>query len=342
MKKTGEKKTRILFLDIAKGLAIFFMFTQHCMIIHEVNAGEGENLLANFFVLLGTAPAAPVFMLIMGIFVMNSRASLQKNLIRGLRLLLLGYFLNLLRFTIPLLIAGNSGFIYLMEETPLDMFLAVDILQLSGISIILGALIKKAINYRLFPLFIFIVLIISPLLWGKFGNNPFSSVLWGDGKNVYFPFFPWFTYPLLGMYLSQYFLNLQKMKRYFRQFSLIGVLMAIFGILIFDFFPIGDYHRSGAAIHLLIIAFVFLWLNGCYWVSQKFNTKNQIFTTLTFWSKHVTAIYFIQWVLFGWSILIFDANKQNAYFAALIGLCVLILTHFLVKNKKIQQLFALI
>lgn len=122
--------------------------------------------------------------------------------------------MNLLRFSIPLFIVGTAGFQLIDGETPLSMFLAVDILQLAGLAFIAG------------------------------------------------------------------------------------ISLVVISILTFDLLPVGDYPRSGA------------------------------------------AIYFIQWVLFGWSILIFDAHKQNAYVAALIGLVVLIFTHLLIKTKFIKKVFS--
>ena len=337
--KSSKEKSRILYLDLAKALAILFMIMQHCMIIHERSAGEGESILANIFVLLGTAPAAPVFMLVMGIFLMSSGSSFQKNIFRGIKLILLGYLLNLLRFTIPLLITGAAGFQYTAGETPLSMFLSIDILQLAGLSMIVGSLFKKTINKKVFPVIILFILLVSPFLWSQFGNSSLFSILWGNAKNVYFPFFPWFIYPLLGMYMSKYLLDIQKINKNLKKISLIGIVTIVLGILFFDFFPIGDYHRSGAAIHSLIIGFIFLWLPICFRLANKFK-EGKIVKVFSFWSKNVTAVYFIQWVLFGGSILFFDANKQNAYVAAIIGLLVLILTHFIVKSRILKKFFS--
>ena len=86
-----SQKKRILYLDIARGFAILFMFTQHCMIVHEKTSGFGDTILGNIFVFSGTAPAAPVFMIVMGVFLMRSKASLQKNIFRGIKLIFLGY-----------------------------------------------------------------------------------------------------------------------------------------------------------------------------------------------------------------------------------------------------------
>ena len=217
MGQNNQIKKRIYYLDIARGFAIFGMFTQHCMIVHEVSAGEGESLLANLFVLLGTAPAAPVFMLIMGAFLMKSKASTRQNIWRGIKLLILGLILNFLRFTIPLLIAillYGSDSLHLAEgETLLTLSFSVDILQLAGLSLIFCTLIKRIAEQKnTIPFLILIVLLASPFLWGKFGGNPFSDLFWGDAKTVYFPFFPWIIYPLLGMYLSRHLISGKTLK----------------------------------------------------------------------------------------------------------------------------------
>lgn len=300
-------------------------------------------MLANFFVLLGGAPAAPVFMLIMGVFLMRSKASTKKNIFRGIKIILLGYLLNLLSFTIPLLVAGENEYIYFAGEMPLDMLFSVDILQLAGLSIILGTLIKKIINNKIAaPLIILTILIISPLLCEYFGDNNLFSILWGKGNTVLFPFFPWFAYPLLGMYLSKYLLDMASIKINLKKLALYGSPVLIIGLLSLVIVPVGGCGRRGILAHLWIFGFVFEWLPLCYWAFQKIDAKNAIVRTLVFWSKNVTAMYFFQWLLFGWSILLFDVNKQSAIVAALIGSLVLIMTHFIVKNKKIEKIFAFI
>ncbi len=334
-------KSRVVYLDIARGLAVLFMFTQHCILVHEKTAGEGTNLLANIFVLLGTAPAAPVFMLIMGVFIAATKSDTKTILLRGAKIFALGYLLNFLRFTIPLFLAEKVGFQLIDGETPLNMFFAVDILQLAGLSFIVGAFTKNVLKNKIVAyLFIVAILLISPSLWGNFGNSALLSILWGVDKNVFFPFFPWFVYPLLGIYLSKILLNVDQNKKKIKMLVLVGFALFGIGILTYDLFPVGDYHRSGAAIHLLIIGFILMWLVACWWISEKISSTNTVVSTLVLWSKNVTAMYFIQWVLFGWSILIFDANKLNAHAAALVGLAILIITHFLIKKSFVKKAFS--
>ena len=336
-----NKKSRILYLDVARGLAILFMFAQHSVFVHELSAGNGESLLANIFLLLGTAPAAPVFLVIMGVFLMKSKAGLKKNILRGVKIILLGYLLNLFRFTLPMLITGENNYLYFAGETAWDMLFTVSLLQLAGLSFILGALLKPILkNKMVAPLIILFILIISPLLCGKFGDNILTSFFWGHEKNVSFPFFPWFIYTLLGMYLSKFLLAIDSLKQNLKKLSIIGIIIFIFGIFLYNFFPNTECYSRGIPNHFTFIGFILIWLPVCYWIVKNLKSSNIFIQLLAFWSINVTAIYFIQWLFFGWSIIIFDANQQSATMAALIGLVILVTSTLIVKNKKIQKLFA--
>ncbi|MEM6351057.1 MAG: acyltransferase family protein [Cyanobacteria bacterium P01_D01_bin.14] len=349
-------KQRLYYLDIARGFAIFGMFTQHCMIVHEVSGGEGESLFANVMTLLGTAPSAPVFMMIMGIFSAKSKTDPLKLMLRGIKLLVLGFALNLFRFTMPLLVAMlllDSGELQLTgDNTLVKLSFYVDILQLAGLSLIFCALLKKiAVPRKSILLLIFIILFVSPFLWGLFEGNLVSALFWGEADNVTFPFFPWAVYPLLGISLSQCLTDSSVLDQNLKKIRYCGFILAVLGalmlllstlkVLAFNIIsPTGDYFRSGASIHFLIIGFILSWLPICRWSEQTFTVENSIIQVLIFWSRNVTAIYFIQWTLFGWSMLIFGTNQQNAPVSAAIGLAVLLATHFSVKKAWIRNLFS--
>jgi len=331
------KKQRILFLDLARGLAIFFMIMQHAVIIYAVNAGEGSDL-GDIVLLLGTAPAAPVFMLIMGIFFAHSRKtmSLRFGVTQGLRLLLLGYLLNLIRFSLPTQITGEYGIMFKGSESPLALFFVVDILQMAGLSLIVMTLIKRYLSWRIVWLSAAVVIgFVSPLLWGILDELPGLSLLWGTGENVFFPLFPWIIYPLIGMVYSYHLIGCGDMSSLMKKTSLVGLCLFVAGALswIFlsnDIFVVGDYFRSGPWVHLTIIGFVFLWLPFCWWIVERV-PGNPIFRQLYFWSTNVTVAYIIQWTLIGWGMLFFGCNELSALIAVLIGIVLLPLTHLLTK-----------
>lgn len=64
---------------------------------------------------------------------MKSKRNIKENIIRGCNLFVFVYVLNLIRFTLPLLIIGEP---YISEHEALSLSMAVDIFQLAGLSLI--------------------------------------------------------------------------------------------------------------------------------------------------------------------------------------------------------------
>lgn len=338
-----ENKKRMLYLDIAKGFAIIFMFTQHCILVHGIGGGESDHWLSDLLFLSGTAPAAPVFMLIMGIFIMKSRGSMRSQILRGVKLLLLGYFLNILRFPMFIPEGDFSSYSDFFLEIIFQCLTANDILQMAGLSLIVGAVLKKVIANHIFSPILFItIFLVSPFLWGLFPDNPFLLILWGITENTFFPFFPWVVYPLLGMYMMQYLLREgDDLDNILNKIVISGIVFALAGgiMIIFEVFPVGDYSRSGIGIHMLIIGFVFVWLKICRIIEIKLTSENIFIKELSFLSVNITMIYFIQWILFSWSIFILGANNQNPYIALLVGVVIFIITRALANMNITRKVF---
>ena len=328
---TGKK--RIYYLDFARGLAVFFMVMQHAVLIHGQYAGEGSNVLGNILVLLGTAPAAPVFMTVMGIFMAKSRASGAALLKRGVLLFATGYLLNLLRFTLPLLIGG--------ERSALPYFFYVDILQLAGLSFIVFAGIRALTTKGpVIPVIIIAVLLLSPYLWNLPSCFPVGNPLWGGGEFVSFPLFPWIIYPLLGIFLSPHLARNDLSDKLRLKLLISAVLLAAAGAATFRFFPYGEYERLGLGASLLIIAFVIGWLLLIEKIisgSEKIKNSRAA-GVVYFWSMKVTNIYFLQWIIFGWSMLILDSNMLNENLAAAIGLAVMTVTDLLIRYTAVEKI----
>lgn len=323
--------TRIQFFDLARGLAIAFMVMQHAMLIYAHHMGTG-SALGETFLLLGTAPAAPVFLCIMGLFVARSRKStFVSGVMRGLKLFAFGYGLNLVRFVLPLLLVGNAKSTLEDSYSLTSLSLTVDIFQLAGLALIALSVIKRFLPWpKGWLALAMLSVLVSPLLWGRWQNIPGTSPLWGNGSLVFFPFFPWICYPLFGMWYGKTFMEPLDRKAWLIRHTLLGSVLLAAGIVSWNFFVVGDYSRSGLGVHLLITGFVLLWFAFCAWVTPYIHTT-RVFKTLAFWSQHVTVMYVIQWVLFGWGMLVFGVNNQQALIAACLGIGVLALTHILTK-----------
>jgi surface polysaccharide O-acyltransferase-like enzyme len=327
---------RILFLDLVRGLAILCMILQHTLIMYARNMGEGSDL-GEIFLLLGTAPAAPVFLLLMGIFFARStKPKLKYGMMRGLKLLMGGYLLNLFRFSLPVLITGDHGDFFADSESPFSLLFVVDVPQVAGLSLMVLSLLKYVrLRRELWLVLAIIIVMVSPFLWGTWNELPGTAPLWGTAETVIFPLFPWLIYPLVGMFYSHYVMNDGERHSCMKNTAIMGLVLLVAGTLLWNgfsegIFVIGDYSRSGVSVHLVIFGFVFLWLSFWWWVVNRFR-ENAIFRLLHYWSRHVTVIYVIHWLLFGWGILIFGMNQHSASTAFFIGIGILMLTHILTK-----------
>ncbi len=327
---------RFIYLDIARGIAVLCMILQHAMIIFCVNEGEG-SLLGEAVILAGTAPAAPVFMIIMGAFFVSSdKANLIYALKRGTALFAAGYMLNALRFSIPLLVAYDAtGTPSYMTEA-VTTFFSVDILQMAGLSLIIMGILKRFFPIPLLWGFFAIGIgVISPFFWGH-DNFAFEALLWGTEKDVSFPLFPWLIYPLTGMAVSSALASRSSAHRTSLMTGLGGICFVAALIIYFigpSFLSLtGDYYRSGLMIHLIMTGFVFFWLFLLDRLTSARTLYPFVSELLCFWSRHVTIVYFVQWTLIGWGMFIFGNMEQSPIAAICIGAGMTITTDWVVRG----------
>jgi uncharacterized membrane protein len=326
---------RLRFLDIARGLAIVFMVFQHVQLLFAVDGGESSPL-GVMFLLLGTAPAAPVFMVAMGfLFGSSSRTGMRSGLVRGLQLFALGYVLNLLRFALPLLATGDARLIEVFGGTWWGIVFEIDILQLAGLSLIVLGPVKRYVrDPRLVVALTAVVAAVAPLLWGL-GSGPALDPLWGAGDWVSFPLFPWLAYPLLGLALAGFAARAASARRLMGNWALAGACTGLAGLALLPYGPgpggilaFGDYYRSGLPVQLLLAGFVLLWLPALWWLDGRLSWV-WIPRYLTSLSRTITAVYLIQWVLIGWLAIGLGVMDLPSWAAALLGVPVLVASHLL-------------
>jgi hypothetical protein len=327
---------RLRFLDLARGLAIVFMVLQHVQLLFAVDSGEGSAVGVTFL-LLGTAPAAPVFMVAMGfLFGSSPRIGVRSGVVRGLQLFALGYVLNLVRFAVPLLVSGDPRAIDVFGGTWWGPLFEIDILQLAGLSLIVLGPVKRYVrDPRLVLALAAAVAIVAPLLWGLGGGNVALDPLWGLGEWVSFPLFPWLAYPLLGLALAGFTARAASAPRLLRGWALAGCCAALAGVALLAFSPgpggilaFGDYYRSGLPVQLLLAGFVLLWLPLLWWLDQRLSWV-LVPRYLTSLSRNITAVYLIQWALIGWLAIGLGVFDQPSWVAALLGVPVLVASHLM-------------
>ena len=327
-------RERLVFLDLARGLAIVFMVLQHAVLLFAAGQGEG-SLLGKIVLLLGGAPAAPVFLFIMGIFLGRSDQRVGRGLRRGLRLIALGYLLNLLRSTLPALFAGPEIASGTVPASPLVSFWAVDILQMAGLSFIFLTVLGRYLPFRwAWAILAVAVAFISPLLW-HWGGPAGVYALWGNRGDVFFPLFPWIAYPLAGMVYSLYAVAQESRRTVTKRSAVVGALSLAVGAATFLLprkgeFNIGEYLQDGPGAQLATVGFVLVWLCFCRLMARRWVGSAGL-RLLSFWSRNVTTVYFVQWVLFGWAVLFLGRNRYASPVAMGTAAMVLLAAHVVVR-----------
>ncbi|MFZ4648266.1 MAG: heparan-alpha-glucosaminide N-acetyltransferase domain-containing protein [Patescibacteria group bacterium] len=310
-------KNRNVEFDVARAIAIFLMIIQHTWQL--IFSGLFNNPTLDSIVLfIAVIFGAPVFLFIMGANIIHSQNNKPRQLfIRGLKLIILGYALSLIRFYLPLILLQHFGILQhpesiLYKLQPIDYLLEVDILQVAGLSLMGIALLKyqkvKADYYLALAL---VIALISPFLCQINFSYPALTYLtepfFGMARYVVFPFFPWFLYSLVGYYFGTILSReIDKQSFYRNCVAKIGVVLFLGLILLFvslDSSTLSYWHHNlGSA--LILVSVVVYWLAIININYYRLSAKS--LSILTFWSKNVTIIYIIQWIIIAWLAIIIN------------------------------------
>ncbi len=329
--ETGSlhKYTRIDSFDIPRAIAIGLMIIIHTLMIYASPATLGQPL-TKLLMLCGTAPGAPTFMFLMGIYFIYARPkNARYYLLRGLQLILLGYLLNISRFIIPvesILLLGYPVDVF-SPWTPLLFFKNIDILQFAGLAFIMLTAIRSIIKRPVYILLIIAsVTLIAPFLWGiHSGFTPLDwilDMLWGTGIYVTFPLFPWLVYPLAGYLFGQAVIHWQSNKTFFQASSLLGLLLFISGLALSSTNPsfhFGDYFRAGYGGTVAMLGFITFYVCSIELLYRQVGVKGRI-KGIRYLSDNLTPLYFIHWTIIGWGMLSGYPDKLslNSCFIAMI------------------------
>jgi uncharacterized membrane protein len=343
------QNNRLLSIDLARGLAVFFMIAVHTL---EVFASEEvkNSVFGQIIEFFGGPPAAPVFMTLMGFsFIYSRKSEFKPRLLRGFKIFLSGYILNIIRGVVPFTLSTYLK-MDIVESLPLEklngytILTIVDILQFAGIALMVIALIQEfKINKYVILFAAFLISMLSPFLWGFTLNIPgidqIFELLWGDqpigfsfiDNKIAFPVFPWLSFPLLGMFLGETMKNSKDQSVTFKYFGIIGILVLVIGVAIsysnVDY-HFNDYYHSRQGAMLFMCGFVVFWLYINKLILDKV-PQNKFFDLLFKWSNGVTNIYFAQWIIIIWSIAFFGINKSSYTTIILLIFTFTFISHFI-------------
>jgi uncharacterized membrane protein len=336
--QSAQRHPRLEAVDLTRGLAVLFMIMVHTLMVYgaPATAHSAFGVGVDF---LGGPPAAPVFMLLMGLaFAYSRRNDLRGGLLRSAKLFVLGYVLNLLRGVVPLGLAGAVAPDVVAGALPagitlLDVFLIDDILQFAGIALAVMTLLRACGTGRYTLLLIAMVIAMgSPFLWGiKSGLRPLDRVLdmfWGDRplggfieNAVSFPVFPWMVFPLVGSFLGDVLRESKDQRAAYRRIGLTGLLVAVVGLGIAQTAPDyhwNDYYHSRQGAMLFFTGFVMAWLSLWDILARRV-PDNPLFILLRRWSQQVTVIYLAQWIMIVWGIAVFGSGRYSTWGVLALG-----------------------
>ncbi|MBI5217773.1 MAG: DUF1624 domain-containing protein [Bacteroidia bacterium] len=299
-----NKASRFITPDILKGVAVLLMIQVHIM---ELFAQQGifDSILGKVSLFMGGPPVAPVFMAILGYFVISSNKSFRESVFRGLKLILTGLLLNIgLNFHVLIHIFFENA-----RLNPLEFIFGADILILSGISVIIITFIRRTFSNFYLPYILLSVLAI--LLTPYFNqyltaNNPlkFITAFFGGGYRwSYFPVFPWIAYPLLGAGF-RIFSNNYKVEQLSEIFRLIiTIATGIFILITIKYASeithnLKHYYHHGLKYYFWTLLFLVFWVSLFSFVRDR-KEKNPVLNFLKWVGKNVTVFYIIQWILIG-------------------------------------------
>jgi len=325
----SENKKRIITIDFTRGTSVILMILVHTMLVYGNTHTREETAFGYIINLLGQG--APMFLITMGVsFVQASKQGLMDTSKRALITLAAGYLMNTLKFIVPIVLFGGlpQSFTDAYGMTPGDpanlvfFFLLGDILQLAGITLFILGLIRHFTTNKYVPFILAVIILLvsrelSGLRTGILGLDYLCDLLWSDTFSVYFPFFPWAAFILLGMFFGLWYLEKQRNERFmFGRMLLFGTAFIIVGVslCLMDYaYHFGDYYHLGPGGTIVLVGINLVLLGLTYQAIKRADPQSTTIRTLAYCSRHVTALYIIQWVLINWGMYIFGFRNQGTW-----------------------------
>lgn len=294
-------------LDIARGLAVIFMVLIHTVEYYWDWENEVFDKVANF---LGSPPAAPVFMFLLGCGIIYSkRSTVEQVFRRGIKMLALSYVFNALVYVLPYAISAliNQDMEILSESW--TQIYDADILQFAALAFIFFAIV---LALKLRPAFVVIAAavlsgigMLLDLAVPEVESNilqALTGLFWGTHEGSYFPFTSWILYPAVGYAFAYVLKRTENKKKLYLTVSPIGgiVYLVMTFILLnyyeWDLLMDGEYYYSqNILFNIMFIGFVFMWIGICYALYHI--TAKPVMKVLEKFSSNVTIIYICQYVL---------------------------------------------
>jgi uncharacterized membrane protein len=360
----SDKKHRIIFIDLMRAFAVIQMVQGH-----TVDALLAPEFRSDQFVIYNIwnfmrGMTAPIFMFTAGTvftylfrltdepFEKNPRV--KKGIFRFLILLSIGYLLRYPTYTI-------LNFSDITQDR-LDIFFAVDVLQLIGFGILFLMVsaylaeklkLSDTVVFTFFALFFFVsTAFFSKINWLIYFPQ-FIAGYFYEGSGSLFPLFPWAGYVVLGGVLGSYLAKnplVFKTNRFSFNLAIFGLALIFISVMsvfisskLFNY----QYIDSSYSINTIIFraGFVLVLNSIVSYISQKIDSIPRIIilvgrNTLLIYVVHLVIIYGSAWnpgisLLLGGSLNVVTTILFAVLMITLMGLLVILLSKFKFRNRQL-------
>ena len=306
--------TRQWELDLARAVIIFCLALIHVTIECTTDEGLCSGIPYLFDTIIGGPFSAPMYMFVMGVGMCYTRKNTPKDyFIRGAKILVVSYALNICRFLIPYSIGYFiTGDYATYIEPLLYKVLCNDILTFAGFAMMIMALFVKLKLSNAWMLIIAIVMCgLGTLFNGVDVGAPLGNIFLGyligteDAAGMVlsdFPILNWLMFPVCGYVFGYVLRRVKDKKMFYLTFSLPALMVAIVYFAVGIYFERGMFGEGQNCYYHMIFSDVLaslcltIGMIGAYYFIVKI-LPGKVFYVAWSISENITPIYFIHWVL---------------------------------------------
>ena len=325
MKKTALLKDRIfsqepvnqgrqIELDIAKAIVIFCMAIVHTVIECTPESGLVSGIPYLFDSVIGGPLTAPLLMFSMGVGMVYSREKSTKHFVlRGLKLIIINYLLNIFRYIIPFAIGYEmTGDGERFGQPFWYLFLGNDILLFAGLAMIIMALvIHFRVNDAIMLAFSLALSVFATFFAGTDIGSPLGNYLLrylvgtAEDPNMVCPYFPlahWMVFVVCGFVFGKRLIRMKDKKLFYRIVSPICLVITVVYFATGICFERGMFGEGQACYYYMnmfdmlgALCAVFAVL-GVYNLLARYLPQKLTRLVISI-SRNINAIYWIHWVI---------------------------------------------
>ena len=335
-------------LDLARAVIIFCLGWVHVFIECTTDEGLCSGIPYLFDTIIGGPFGAPMFMFVMGVGMCYTKKNTPKDhFVRGVRLFVLAYILNICRFLIPNLLGyaiTNDAEYYI--EPLLYKVLGNDIFTFAGLAMMILALFIKLKLPKVAMLVIATVMCaFGTILNGVDVGNPLGNIFLGyligtedaaEMVHSYFPVLNWMLFPVFGYVFGHVLKRVKDKNLFYLVFSTPAIVIAIIYFIYGINAEVGMFGEGQNCYYHMIFSDVLasmcltLGMMGVYHFVMKILPGKLFYIAWTI-SEYITPVYFIHWIFVSFSVnvlmyIVRGTTILASWQSILLGLAIIIVS----------------